>query len=278
MAVPAGHEIFSSPALRMGVFRCPVNRPDFETAGRIDTYHVCFPRSAVWLEYESQPRFVADASLATLYNPWQPFRRAPISPEGDITDWIALSDALARDIVTHFNVADAEADGAFRFRASTVCQATYLAQRALFSDIEAGLDDCLAIEERAIAIIGSVIGNAYVSSRRVTPTRPRAQQLVESAREAILVSLFDNLGVSEIAARLGVSVFHLCRVFRATTGLTLHAYRRDLRLRVALDLIPGHRGQLSSLALQVGFNSHAHFTAAFRKAFGVTPSIAGAIT
>jgi AraC-like DNA-binding protein len=278
MAVRTGHEVFSSPALRMGVFRCPIVQPDFETAGQIDTYHVCFPRSAVWLEYEDQPRFVADASRATLYNPWQPFRRAPISPDGDVTDWMALSDSLARDIVTHFSPADAEADGAFRFRASTVCQATYLAQRALFNDIEAGLDDRLAIEERAIGIIGRVIGNAYIASRGTAPTRPRAQQLVESAREAILVSLFDNQGVSDIAAHLGVSVFHLCRVFRATTGLTLHAYRRDMRLRVALDLIPGHRGQLSSLALQVGFNSHAHFTAAFRKAFGVTPSIASAIT
>jgi AraC-like DNA-binding protein len=191
---------------------------------------------------------------------------------------MAPSDALARDIVTHFSPADAEAQAAFRFRTSAVSQTTYLAQRALFNDIEAGLEDRLAIEERAIAIIGSVIGSAYTSSRRATSPRPRRQQLVESAREAILLSLFDNLGVTEIAAQLGVSVFHLCRVFRATTGLTLHAYRRDMRLRVALDLIPGRRGQLSSLALQVGFNSHAHFTAAFRKAFGVTPSIASAIT
>jgi AraC family transcriptional regulator len=264
--------LFHSPSLRMGMFRCPVTHPGFETAGSIDSFHLCFPRTAVWLQYEDTPRFVADASRATLYNPNQAFARSRISPEGDHTDWIALGDTVARDVVAHFSPDDAQADLAFRFRMATVCPAIYRAQRSLFNEIERGLDDRLEVEERAIGIVSRILASAYAGSRRRPGNTGSPRPLVECAREAILESLFENLGVAEIAGRLNVSVFHLCRVFRASTGLTLHAYRRDMRLRAALGLVPRHRGRLSSLALGMGFSSHAHFTAAFRRAFGVAPS------
>ena len=264
--------LFASASLRMGRFRCPVTHPEFMTTGDIDTFHVCFPRTGVWLEYEDTPRFVADPSRATLYNPRQAFRREPLSPEGDQTDWIALDDRLAREVVGDLSPVDADATRPFRFGMATVDQSTYLAQRALFSAADRGLDDRLEVEERAITIVSRVSRGAYGDSCRPHRTSPRARQLVECTREAILDSLFENLGVADIAWRLNVSVFHLCRVFRAATGTTLHTYRRDLRLRAALGLIPAHRGQLSSLALHVGFDSHSHFTAAFRQAFGVAPS------
>jgi AraC family transcriptional regulator len=68
-----------------------------------------------------------------------------------------------------------------------------------------------------------------------------------------------------------VSVFHLCRTFRAVTGQTIHAYRTQLRLRAALERVE-YASDLSAVALDLGFSSHSHFTAAFRRAFGVTPS------
>jgi AraC family transcriptional regulator len=254
------------------MFRCPVTDPAFATAGLIDTFHVCFPRTAVWLEYEDTPRFVADATRATLYNPRQPFRRDRLSHDGDHTDWIALDPSVARDVVAHLCPADAEAERAFRFPSASVGQSTYLAQRALFNDAERGLADRLEVEERAIAVVSTVLAGAYARPHPVRQAAERTRALVESAREAILHTLFENIGVTELATRLNVSVFHLCRVFRAATGTSLHNYRRDLRLRAALGFIPEHRGQLSSLALRVGFNSHSHFTAAFRQAFGVAPS------
>jgi AraC-like DNA-binding protein len=256
----------------MGTFRCPVTHTAFETVGDIDTFHICFPRTAVWLEYENAPRFVADASRATLYNPRQSFRRARISPEGDHTDWIAFDESLVRDVVAHFSPGDAGSERAFRFGMADVCQSVYMAQRALFNEVDVIPNDRLEVEERAVAILSSVLANAYASRPSHPRTTPRTQQLVEHAREVMLASLCENLGVADIAARLDVSAFHLCRVFRASTGMTLHAYRRDMRLRAALGLIPRHRGHLSSLALHVGFYSHSHFTAAFRRAFGVSPA------
>jgi AraC-like DNA-binding protein len=42
-------------------------------------------------------------------------------------------------------------------------------------------------------------------------------------------------------------------------------------VRKALELAPQRVGRLSTLALELGFHSHAHFSAAYRAAFGVAP-------
>ena len=77
--------------------------------------------------------------------------------------------------------------------------------------------------------------------------------------------------VSSIAKVLETSAFHACRVFRSRTGYTLHGYLTEQRLRRALVQL--EEGQdLRDLAVRLGFANHSHFTAHFRRAFGVTPS------
>ena len=269
---PCERIAYDSGAILLGEFRCPVTYSNFAQAGRVVNYVIAFPRSAVWIEHESAPRFVADPGRATLYNPFTPYLRAPIAADGDMTDWIALSEPVARDLVRQFNASDAESDTPFRFLRADVSPAAYVAQRALFDRVAGGLRDRLEIEERTIGICTELLGGAYASARGRQEEGKRVRALVEDAREIVMASLFENLGVADIAQRLEVSPFHLCHSFRAHSGTTLHAYRRDMRLRGALGAVAAHRGQLSSLAVSLGFYSHSHFTAAFRRAFGFAPT------
>jgi AraC-like DNA-binding protein len=66
--------------------------------------------------------------------------------------------------------------------------------------------------------------------------------------------------------------FHFARIFQHGTGLPIHRYLTQLRLRASLDRLAEGRGDLTALALDLGFSSHSHFTGLFRKAFGKTPS------
>ena len=50
-----------------------------------------------------------------------------------------------------------------------------------------------------------------------------------------------------------------------------HADEERIRLRMALELLRSRRG-LTEIALDLGYTSHSHFTAAFRNYFGITPS------
>lgn len=275
---PCDRVVFESRDIAAGEFRCPASYPGFVTAGRINHYIVAFPRSAVWIERESAPRFVADPGFATIYNPGQAYLRHPISPEGDLSDWLGVSDHVTRDVVRRFNPADAEHPEPLRHTHATVSSEIYLAQRVLFSRLVLRDADPMEIEERALDIVAAVVQSAYQSEggRRAVPSprRGRARrELVESAKAAMIRRLFETSSVCDVARDVGVSPYHLCRSFRAETGRTLHAYRRDIRLRTALGLTDSYRGNLSALALRAGFYSHSHFTTAFRLAFGVSPSV-----
>ena len=70
---------------------------------------------------------------------------------------------------------------------------------------------------------------------------------------------------------MGTSPFHLARVFRRESGLTIHAYVHQLRLRTALERVMD-REDLSRVAVDLGYATHSHFTASFRRSFGVPPS------
>jgi AraC family transcriptional regulator len=61
-------------------------------------------------------------------------------------------------------------------------------------------------------------------------------------------------------------------VFKEQTGVGLHGYIVQLRLRRALAYLEDPRCSLTQIAIGLGFSSHSHFTAAFRQVFAVSPS------
>jgi AraC-like DNA-binding protein len=84
--------------------------------------------------------------------------------------------------------------------------------------------------------------------------------------------LEERLTLSQISGAVGVSAFHLCRVFRAVTGTSVHSYREQLRLRSAFVRLSDPRARVSDIAGDVGFSSHSHLTNRFAMSFGVPPS------
>jgi AraC-like DNA-binding protein len=274
---PVDRVVVATRDVTLGEFRCPVTYSNFSDAGPITHHVVAFPRSAVWIERASMRRFVADPCCATIYNPADPYRRFPISPDGDLADWLGVSERMPRDAVRDLSAGDAEEPRPFRHVRAAVSTEVYLAQRRLFEYAASDEPDLLAIEESAMDVLARVLQSAYGTGGRNEPVptrrgRPR-RTLAEEAKAALHESLFENLGISDLSERIGVSAFHLCRTFRAETGMTIHEYRREVRLRVALGMTSAYRGNIAALALHTGFYSHSHFTTAFKLAFGVSPSI-----
>jgi AraC-like DNA-binding protein len=54
-------------------------------------------------------------------------------------------------------------------------------------------------------------------------------------------------------------------------GTSVHQYLLQRRLTLARDRLAQGVTSLSALALDLGFSTHSHFTAAFRRRFGITP-------
>jgi len=98
--------------------------------------------------------------------------------------------------------------------------------------------------------------------------------LVAAAARLIAADLGVPHSLRALARTLGVSPFHLAHVFRERTGGSVHQYMLQLRVSAALDRIASGDEALSRVALDLGFASHSHFTAAFRRYVGIAPSIA----
>lgn len=78
--------------------------------------------------------------------------------------------------------------------------------------------------------------------------------------------------IEDVAAEFRVSPFHLSRVFRAETGISVHQYLLRIRMEQALSRLHDGEAHLSRLALELGFSSHSHFSTVFRRHFGESPA------
>ncbi len=81
-----------------------------------------------------------------------------------------------------------------------------------------------------------------------------------------VVYLNENFTISGLAKEVFSAPFHLCRVFRRETGLTLHAYVSRLRLTTALTRLKETDVLLKELALDFGYSSQSHFSSSLVKA------------
>ncbi|HTE42271.1 MAG TPA: AraC family transcriptional regulator [Steroidobacteraceae bacterium] len=85
--------------------------------------------------------------------------------------------------------------------------------------------------------------------------------------------LFDDLSVTNIASACAVSAYHFSRRFSRRQGESVMSYIRGRRLDVAAKrLLTEPALALVELALDCRFESHAAFTRAFSKAFGMSPN------
>ena len=138
------------------------------------------------------------------------------------------------------------------------------------------LRDPLSIEEAVYDAVGrSIAAGAAVHGRRRAAARTRTEhdhhELVERTKAVLTDRVRGHDSLESIARHVHASEFHLARVFRDRTGFTLHGYRTHLRLRLALDRLRSE-ADLATIANELGFNSHSHFTDAFRGVFGMPPS------
>lgn len=127
--------------------------------------------------------------------------------------------------------------------------------------------DDLGAEELMLALLRLALGDA---PRGDLPSASSGR-LIRRTKEFLEAELANRLRLHQVGRAVGASPEYLTDLFRRVEGVPLHQYVIQLRLARALVELP-HADDLSALALDVGFSSHSHFSAAFRRAFGCTPS------
>jgi AraC-like DNA-binding protein len=229
-------ELLRTELVALGRFRCPPDDPLWDAENYIGEYaHVAFPHLPVRIAFRKSDPVLTDPTVAVCYPPRGRFHREIFSPAGDDCVFAVLDPELFEEI------------GPEPFRALPA--STFLRLHVL--------DDPLELEELIVGLSGRPL--------------PRTGRWGEPVKEVLAARLADKLTLADLGREVGVSPYHLARSFRRATGLSIHQYRIQLRLRTALlQLREGE--DLSSLGLDLGFATHSHFTHSFRALFGMPPS------
>jgi AraC family transcriptional regulator len=77
--------------------------------------------------------------------------------------------------------------------------------------------------------------------------------------------------IADLASLIGMSSRQLSKLFRQTTGRTVHDHVAELRLGKAASLLSATRLPIKEIAHRVGFAAPASFSAAFSAAKGMSP-------
>jgi AraC-like DNA-binding protein len=107
----------------------------------------------------------------------------------------------------------------------------------------------------------------------LTPqTNPPELAAVQKMQEYIEENLREPINLRTLANAAGYSPFHAARLFKEHTGKTPFEYIRALRLSRAALILRDGSDSILTVALDFVFSSHAGFTRAFTRQFGLSPS------
>jgi AraC family transcriptional regulator len=260
--------LFENDRLVVGEFWCPPESRCWHGLNSVSAVpHVVFPRTPVTIRQLGREPVVCDRNHVLFFNPGQRFFRSRRSRDGDRSYYVELTPELMFRLggLTSFPFAFGPCDAG-----------VFLLQRLAIRHLRGPSPDPVLVEECMTEAVAQALGRARqfhgLRARGRDATRAAHREIVDQTKELLAARFRERLTMGEIAAAIGVSRFHLSRVFRSCTGFSLHGYRNQLRLRAALERLVDPQTVLPPLAAELGFSSHSHFTAAFREAFGVAPS------
>ncbi|MEI3610969.1 bifunctional transcriptional activator/DNA repair enzyme AdaA [Pseudogracilibacillus sp. SO30301A] len=98
------------------------------------------------------------------------------------------------------------------------------------------------------------------------------ESLMEDTKRLIKNNYFHNMSLHEIASRVGVSRFHLNRIFKERTGYTPRIYLEKIRVHEAKELLLTTNLNSTEVGYQVGYQSVSSFYNAFKRYTGLSPS------
>lgn len=104
----------------------------------------------------------------------------------------------------------------------------------------------------------------------VRPLRPKDERINDLLRY-VDAHAHEEITIEALAERHYLSKFHMMRLFRENTGITIHAYIVDRRLMLARDLM-GQGLSATEACYKAGFNSYCTFCRAYNKRFGMSPT------
>lgn len=153
-------------------------------------------------------------------------------------------------------------------RADVFADAIQLASR--LCDI-AGNQQIL-ISSLATQITGEVKLRNHHAEKPFKILNPEDEQFLDLLIETSTVLLSGpGLNIESLSKNLGMSRSRLYRMITNLTGYSANNFIQELRMQKALRLIRSKYGNVTQVAMEVGFSNPSYFAKSFQKRFGMLP-------
>jgi AraC-like DNA-binding protein len=229
--------------------------------------HFVFPFRGVYLRHVGSDQAVADANHVLFFNRDQGYQVSHPVMGGDTSLVLSVAEPLLEEIVPRALLAGGE-PLAFKVQHLRIDARTQALTMLLNHSLRTGSIEPLEAEGLSLTLVSRAIGPRTARAAGASYSRRR---LVDRVKLLLAGDLSRRWTLAGIAAEIGGSPVYLTQAFQQVEGMPLYRYHLRLRLARALDLI-AEREDLSDLAQDLGFSSHSHFSAAFRRAYGMSPS------
>jgi AraC family transcriptional regulator len=250
----------SGAAVRIRLVRC---YPHDHACGPVEypaADALVLPLRGVFVKHHGhRERVVADACHALFFRANEPYRVSHPVPGGD--ECLVLEPS--REALPELECGE---------RYSRLDARLIAARKLLWHRLQRRAG-ALAAEETALGLLSTIAARAPAwkecGSAR---SRSRQEEMVVATKVTLAAFPAHDWTLCELAKRVHSSPFHLARTFRRFAGMPLHRYHLLARMSAALDEVLDSARDLTTIGLELGFSSHSHFTATFRRTFGATPS------
>lgn len=229
--------------------------------------HLVFPYRGVYMRHLGQEDAVAEANQVLFFNKNDGYKVSHPINGGDSCLTLQVDEELLRELAPKELLRDGPTL-AFRRQRMPIDPRAQALVALLRHSLDKGIAEPLEAESLALTLVRRTLRPQAL--RALTNSVPR-QKLVDRVKLLLTSDLSRRWTLAEIAAEVGGSAVYLTQVFQQLEGMPLYRYQLNLRLARALDLMAEY-DDLTALGLELGFSSHSHFTSAFQRTYGRSPS------
>lgn len=275
------HALHGSPLIRVSDYCCHIHCGGPGEDEQPDANQIVLMRHGAFTKHFGKRSLTADVNQAIFFSKESTYRISHPTDRGDRGTVFTPSPRILNDIIRELDPAvDEHPERPFPFVIGPCDAVLFWRHRELVSRLEVANVEPLEplwADVTALQLIADVLEAAYI--RHDLPRKARRSgtesdhvDRAEAAKTYLASRISEAVSLDDVARAVYASPFHLARVFQKHTGVPVHRYLTQLRLRASLERLAEGADDLTALALELGFSSHSHFTDTFRKEFGVTPS------
>lgn len=253
-------ELFASPFARVSMLQCRPEKLDCSCEKCAVDDQIVFVTRGGFVRHTGKSAHVANANKVTIFKANEPYRTSHIDLFGDeCVVFSFVGDTLSME----FSEAIKGGSAWQPIGPSAVCSAL-----KIVNGLKNRSMSTLETEEAIVTLLQRILaGRSGTSS-----AGPAAHALVRDIEAELTRGPGSDWSLSALSRRFRKSAYYITRSFSKITGAPLHKYLLNLRLGMALARLTEGEKDLTALALDLGFSSHAHFSTAFKSALGMNPA------